>query len=63
MLREPIVRLMMERDGIVSGDVRQIMQKVQSARALKGRRQPATTMPMTGMIRDENPSSPMSVTV
>jgi hypothetical protein len=37
MLRDPIVRLMMARDGIESGDVRQIFQKVRSARSLQGR--------------------------
>lgn len=37
LLGEPIVQLMMERDGIASGDVRQIVQKVLSARALKAR--------------------------
>ncbi len=37
MLREPIVRLMMERDGIRGGDVRQLFQKVKSARAVQER--------------------------
>jgi hypothetical protein len=37
LLGEPIVQMMMERDGIASGDVRQIVQKVLSARALKAR--------------------------
>lgn len=37
MLREPIVRLMMERDGIKGGDVRQLFQKLQSARSVQER--------------------------
>jgi hypothetical protein len=50
LLGEPIVQLMMKRDGIASGDVRQIVQKVMSARALRARgieppdtREPADT--------------------
>jgi hypothetical protein len=37
LLREPIVRMLMERDGVRSGDIRQVFQRVQSARALKSR--------------------------
>jgi hypothetical protein len=37
ILCEPIVRLMMERDGIKDGEVRQILQKVKSARSLQER--------------------------
>jgi hypothetical protein len=45
MLREPIVQLMMERDGIASGDVRQIFQRIRSARALRDRDQDASPPP------------------
>ena len=37
LLREPIIRMLMERDGIASGELRQILQRVKSARAMQDR--------------------------
>jgi hypothetical protein len=37
LLGDPVVRLMMASDGIEGGDVRQIVQRVRSARSLKKR--------------------------
>lgn len=37
LLREPIVRMVMERDGLSSGEIRQTFQRVKSARAVRER--------------------------